>query len=68
MQRAAYQRATLTMGLGFFTVKAVRHIALMVLCQRDGCGGRDRDPFVGWAKQQVELDTGIHQRFGIETP
>ena len=38
----------------------------MVLRQGDGSGGYQRNPFVGGAKQHVELDPGGDDGFGIE--
>jgi hypothetical protein len=68
LQWAAYQRAAFAMFLGFLTVEAIRHIEIVMFCQCHCGGGRNRNTFVGWAKQQIELDAGIHQRFGIKTP
>jgi hypothetical protein len=39
----------------------------MMFRQRNRGGRRDRDAFIGRAKQQVKINPGIHQRFGVET-
>ena len=40
---------------------------VMMIGQRHGGSGRNRNAFVGRAKQQVEINAAIHQRLRIET-
>ena len=61
------QIAAFTVVFCLFAVKAVRQVKVMMLRQRHGGSGRNRDPFVSRAKQQIELNAGIHQRFSVKT-
>ena len=40
----------------------------MVFRQRHRRSGSNRYAFIGRAKQQVEIDAGVHQGFGVEAP
>ena len=67
LQRAPHQVSALAVSLRLFAVKAVRQIAVMVFRQRDRRGRGNRNAFIGRAEQQVKINPGIHQRFGVKT-
>jgi len=54
------------MILGFLAVETPGQVATMLLGQRHGSGGRQRNALVGRAEQHIEVDTGLHQRGRIE--
>ncbi|ORM87113.1 hypothetical protein HA44_01935 [Mixta gaviniae] len=65
-QRATDQQTAFAMILRLFTVKAVRYIALVMVGERDGGRGGDRNAFIGRAEQQIEVNAGINQRLRVK--
>jgi hypothetical protein len=48
--------------LGFLAIERPGHAAMMVLGQRHGRGGRERNALVGGPEQHVELEAGARER------
>lgn len=65
-QRRADQAAAFAVGLGFLAVEAPWQIAVMVLSQCHGSSRRQRDAFVGRAKEHVERNAALDNGCRVE--
>ena len=53
------------MIFGFFAVAAPGYIVAMV-CQCDRCARRQWDAFIGRTKQDIEINLGVQDGFGVK--
>ena len=65
-QRRAHNVAAFAVGFGFFAIEGVRHIQVVVVGQRRRGDRRQRNAFVGRAKQHVGFQATIYNGLGVK--
>ena len=64
-ERRADEVAALAVVLRFLAVERERHVAAVLLGERDGRRRRERNALVGRAEEHVELDAGLDDRLRV---